>query len=111
MTRAAGVDYNKVDAGKLLGLGPIIELHPKETKIVPEAFDRSTMNAQLEVERLERVGAVRGIQGLKRGRDIEVTRGSPAGRSAKVGFIQVTEVVAEANSSQGHEMVGAAIAE
>ena len=78
MPRAASIYDNELASiVQEAGLSAIVELHPKPTDIIPEAFEGRTMNTQLEVERPEWVGTVPGIQWLKWRGDIEIAGWSP----------------------------------
>src|SRR5438045_8128246 len=98
MPRTASIHNNEIRGRKSLSLRSVLEFHPKETDIIPEAFDRSAVHPQFDVERLEGVRIVVGVQRLKWGRHIKVTDRAPSRRSAKIGLVEMTEIIADANA-------------
>ncbi len=99
----------EIGGAGVLCFGPVTELHPEQPNIVPQAFDRSAMHAQFDIERFERVRIprLRGSMCPGCSGDVEEPRRPPPGGSAEIGLVALAEIVTHSDTPKRNPMIGA----
>src|SRR4051812_21270749 len=105
VTRRARIRDNTFGGTDVLCLDAIIEFHPEQADIVPETLERRSVNAQLQIERMERVWFLSRDDSAAGAREIEIAGGTPARAGAEICFILVPEIVSDSYSPKRRPMV------
>ena len=116
MARIAGIDVDRIAWRRirnLLRLDAILDVDAEQADVVEQPVCRRAMHAGFPGQHMGRIRIVdrigRGV--AERRADVEVADRAPALRDVEVGFVAAAEIIAEAESEQGHVVGDLAIDE